>query len=328
MSENYCILSIDKEHTFGGLKIKEEHNQRTTFDLPHVDVSKSHENRELIDTFGLSYKELWEKRIKEIELETGTPIRYRKNSVLVYECITSFSRDFNVDINKWCDYNKRWFFDTFGEKNILSMTLHLDESTPHIHTIIIPLDERNRLCARSFTGGRAKMRTLHTSYAKYMAPLGLVRGEIGSKSKKNSLNKFYAGLNEAANMSAPEYEDDETIQSYKKRVDDFIQEREINWYKKELDYKRKLELKDTKFAQYRYKYREASHLYNNLSLSFNDDEDLINERLILYQNIENSVPRKILASLLDNILKKFPPLENLLFHRKRKEKKKNIDTDL
>ena len=71
--------------------------------------------------------------------------------------------------------------ETFGSKNIIAMTLHMDENTPHIHTQIIPIDERGHLCARSITGGRTSMKKLQTSYGESMKQFGLSRGEPNSK---------------------------------------------------------------------------------------------------------------------------------------------------
>ena len=327
MSEHYCVLSIQKEHTFNGLQTRRKHNRREA-DFPHVDITLTPNNRELVETYGLTYRELWDKRIKEIEMETGKPVAKKKNSVLAYEMIATFTREADVDIEKWIENNKRWFFDTFGEKNVIAMDLHMDEATPHIHAIIVPIDERNRLCAKSFTGTPLKLKEMHTSYGKYMAPLGLMRGEIASKSKKRDLNRFYAGLNKAANATVPTIEEGEPVSSYTERINAYIQGRELEMYSKELKLKRKVELEQTKFAQYKYKYREATKLYDEISESFDNNKEMTNERLGVYRVIEKSVPRKTLSTLLENIIKKFPIAENIIHFFSKNKKKKKVSDDI
>ena len=46
--ENYCVLSINKIHTLGNLKMCHKHNFRE-LPLKHVDLSKIEDNEELID---------------------------------------------------------------------------------------------------------------------------------------------------------------------------------------------------------------------------------------------------------------------------------------
>jgi hypothetical protein len=42
-------------------------------------------------------------------------------------------------IDEWCKDNLDYFRKGFGEKNIVSAVLHLDEKTPHIHIALVPV---------------------------------------------------------------------------------------------------------------------------------------------------------------------------------------------
>jgi hypothetical protein len=42
-------------------------------------------------------------------------------------------------IDEWCRDNLDYFRKEFGEKNIVSAVLHLDEKTPHIHIALVPI---------------------------------------------------------------------------------------------------------------------------------------------------------------------------------------------
>jgi hypothetical protein len=318
--ENYCILSLEKIKTLGSLQFRHEHNFRV-LPLSHVDISASDRNEELVDDTGMNYKELWYKRMKEVELETGHPVTVRTGAVLALEVVTTFSRGADVDIEAWKKANVEWMKENFGAENILSMQYHEDETTPHIHTIIIPIDDRGHLCAKSFTGGRKAMFQMQDSYAKAMAPLGLKRGEMYSRARKNDLNRYYALLNKAANAKAPEMMAGESVDNYVSRVNAYIQDIKIETFRKENEYRRALDVQKTKTTQLYAKYGEAIRLQQDIEKNVGGDYELTRERLLTYRKIEHGVPRKVLHSLMNNLMKKFPVSENVLFFREKKKKK-------
>lgn len=330
MSNGYCILTLEKVHSMGNLQIRHEHNFRD-LNLKHVDITASENNEELVNTTGMDYKELWYRRAKEVELETGNSIKVRKgqaSSVIAYELVTSFSKDADVDIEAWKAANVKWMKDTFGERNVLSMQVHNDETTPHIHSIVIPIDERGHLCARTFTGGRKKMFDLQTSYGEAMEPLGLKRGELYSKSKKTDLTRFYKLLNKAADAHVPEIKAGETVTAYVERVNTYLQEEQMKAFSRENDLRRRLELAYTYNAQHYAHYREAIRLQQDIEENLGGDKELVRQRIIAYRKMENAVPKKTLVTFLKNLQEKFPIDENLLRIKdeKRKKKKEKADT--
>ena len=42
-------------------------------------------------------------------------------------------------LDEWCQDNMNYLKKTFGEENLVAATLHLDETTPHIHASVIPI---------------------------------------------------------------------------------------------------------------------------------------------------------------------------------------------
>jgi hypothetical protein len=72
--------------------------------------------------------------------------------------------------------------------------LHLDESTPHIHAYLVPLDERNKLNCKSIFGGREKLSQFQDSYAAAMKPLGLERGIKRSRATHTEIKKYYGAV--------------------------------------------------------------------------------------------------------------------------------------
>jgi len=293
--KSYCILSIQKVKSFNSLNERHLHNFRK---IPTINAEDFSQNEELIDKTGMDYKTLWYNRLQQEKLLQGKEVAVRKNSVLAYEIVTTFSRNADIDIEKWKQQNIKWMQQTFGPENVISMQYHGDEATPHIHTIIVPIDERGHLCARNFTGGRKQIMELHDSYSKAMEPLGLKRGERLSKTKKNDLKRFYKQINEAIETKVPELEHGETVDSYVHRVNEFVQNRELYFVHEKLVMQRKLELEKTKFIQFYNHYKEAIILQNDIEKNMYGDKKLIQERLQTYRKIEHSVPRKKLAIFL------------------------------
>ena len=49
---------------------------------------------------------------------------------------------------EWIKENYKFLAKEFGKENIVRFTLHLDEKTPHLHAVTIPLTNDGRLSAK------------------------------------------------------------------------------------------------------------------------------------------------------------------------------------
>ncbi len=111
-------------------------------------------------------------------------------------------------LDQWTDANLKWLKDTFGEDNVVSCMLHMDEKTPHLHATVVPIvtGERKRKSRegekkyRTQTGprlsaddvmGRARLSTYQNTYAEAMREFGLQRGVVGSTAKHQSNGEYY-----------------------------------------------------------------------------------------------------------------------------------------
>jgi Plasmid recombination enzyme. len=60
---------------------------------------------------------------------------------------------------------KEWAKDFFGAKNVVSLELHLDESSPHFHLLCTPITEDNELQAKKWLNAKGSlMRMRKTCY--------------------------------------------------------------------------------------------------------------------------------------------------------------------
>ncbi|MCC0178523.1 plasmid recombination protein [Waterburya agarophytonicola K14] len=108
--------------------------------------------------------------------------------------------DFRTAVHSWLD-------NEYGDR-IVRAELHLDESTPHVHAYLVPLDERGKLNCRGIFGGRQKLSQFQDSYANALSPLGLERGIRGSRARHTTVKQYYAAVTKTPDLTL----DQETIQ--------------------------------------------------------------------------------------------------------------------
>lgn len=173
--------------------------------------SKDHSNKDIDPTRThlnfwckkneLTYIKEFDKMKKEYDLK-GT---IRSNSNIMCEMmITSDNAFFNkIGLKETKRYFKESYkfvcnYKNLGEKYIVSAAVHLDETTPHMHLVYIPVihtkdkegNEIDKICCRDFWKGRDSYRQLQNAFHKYITSKGfdLERGlpveETGAKHEK------------------------------------------------------------------------------------------------------------------------------------------------
>lgn len=83
--------------------------------------------------------------------------------------------------------------DYFGDR-LVSLVVHFDESTPHIHLLTVPTDEHGDFNAKKLYG-RSNLIRLQDAYAEACKPLGLQRGLRGSTAQHQAIKDFYGAVN-------------------------------------------------------------------------------------------------------------------------------------
>jgi hypothetical protein len=122
----------------------------------------------------------------------------RKDSPRVLEYIIGASDDYFVGKNKkgskFFSDALKWLHDTHGKENVLLAVVHHDETTPHLSAFVVPVvPNTNKLSAKHFVGGKAKLSQLQTScWEASAAPQGIERGLIGSKARHVDTNAWKA----------------------------------------------------------------------------------------------------------------------------------------
>lgn len=99
---------------------------------------------------------------------------------------------------QWQDANLRFVNQRFGSQNVVRFTLHMDEITPHIHAVIVPITENGQLSAKALLDGPKAVAQLQTDYANAMKPFGLERGKENSTAKHTDISEYYGRVNTQA----------------------------------------------------------------------------------------------------------------------------------
>ena len=170
------------------------HNQRKTENHTNkeIDPSLSKLNYDLVNRTE-NYKRDIEKFINE---NKSTKRAVRKDAVLINEWIITSDKKFfeNLSQEETKDFfssAKDYFAENFGEKNIIYATVHLDESTPHLHMGIVPFDKDKKLSAKRVFN-RETLRDIQENLPKYLQEKGfdIKRGIEGSDRKNLTVPEF------------------------------------------------------------------------------------------------------------------------------------------
>lgn len=77
----------------------------------------------------------------------------------------------------WLNQSFDFLIEEFGKENIVRLDLHMDERTPHLHAVVVPLTSDGRLSAREVMGNKANIKRLRKVYAEKLNKLHLGYGE-------------------------------------------------------------------------------------------------------------------------------------------------------
>lgn len=136
----YVVLHLDKSP--GNESAMTDHIERKVIHS-NVDPERIHLNKELINfPEGVNDRtEAIQHRLKNAGLER----QIGKNQVQVIRFMLSGSPEDMERIQKegkldeWCRDNIEWLKNTYGVENVVAATLHMDETTPHIHASVVPI---------------------------------------------------------------------------------------------------------------------------------------------------------------------------------------------
>lgn len=191
----------------GGVRGIQSHNQREKdpHTNPDIDKTRTKDNYELLGNH-LNYHREINDRIEQLAVNTKT---VRKDAVVLCNFIITSDEQ----TMKAMPFEKQraffedainFFADRYGRDRLVNATVHMDETTPHMHIGLVPVTEDGRLAAKSiFT--RTELKNLQTDFAKDVGfRYGLERGIEGSERTHLSEQQFKAQQAEQREQEAQE----------------------------------------------------------------------------------------------------------------------------
>ena len=92
-------------------------------------------------------------------------------------------------LQEWIDKNLEFCIKEYGKENIVRFAVHLDEKTPHIHCVFVPITPDGRLSAGDWMKTGKQLEEVQTKYAEAMAEFGLERG-VKSERKHHTTEEY------------------------------------------------------------------------------------------------------------------------------------------
>ena len=186
---SYLVLHMDKfkKDAIRGIQ---SHNrrERESHSNPDIDYSRSVGNYDLHESASDNYAQAIQNRIDDLLMVKAV----RKDAVHLCGLIVSSDTSFFTRIGK--DETRRFFeeaaaylTDFVGRENVVSAMVHMDEKTPHMHFLHVPVTPDGRLCAKDIYTKTA-LRTLQDELPKHLQKCGF-RIERGVEQQNGSAKK-------------------------------------------------------------------------------------------------------------------------------------------
>lgn len=176
-----------------------KHNERVFKNHANkdIDTEKSDLNYELTDrNRSISY----EKQITDYVNDNKISDRaIRKDAVLCDEWIITSDSTFFENLSpertrEYFEANKQYFAENFGDSNIAYASVHMDESTPHMHLGVVPMKD-GKLSSKAMFDKQTLLR-IQDELPKYLQDKGfdVERGRELSQAKHMTVSEFKENL--------------------------------------------------------------------------------------------------------------------------------------
>ena len=221
---SYAIFRSESINTIKDLGQIGAHNKRDKKAYksnPDIDITKTKNNIDIVplyDKYTKGYYELVKDYKKEYEEKQLTTREDRRksfdkmlddsNSVVADELLFTSDNDFfknmsKKEIKKWADSCMEFVYEDLGytKEQVLHATVHMDEKTPHLHCVVVPLlkkfdkrtnTEKYTISKKHYMKSVAYISELQDKYWQRMVDKGfkLERGIKNSDNEHISIKEF------------------------------------------------------------------------------------------------------------------------------------------
>lgn len=223
----YAILRFAKKK-MGGVTASYAHNERKKEAYksnPDIDTNRKENNYHLVQP-----KQTYRREVTR--MIKAAACRTRKDSTVMVETLITASPEFMQGLKPAAQ--REFFAHAFafveskvGKENIIAATVHMDETTPHMHLSFCPITEGKNgksLSAKTILGNQAQLSKWQTEYHAHMSARwtelerGISSMETGRKHIPQSLYKLADRLDKQADKVIAAINDIGAIGNAKKRA--------------------------------------------------------------------------------------------------------------
>lgn len=183
-----------------------------------IDASMSQHNEGQVGKRSDSIGRAWAKTVAEAGLER----KPQKNAARAIEAVLTASKGSFETVDEWQKYLRvcrEWAEHKFGSENVLQWNTHYDETTPHLHMILMPIvrdpNSGNKYSSANFLGGPDGLRILQESFSSHLFTMGYAFDRFDRTKKKHTNQKEWK-----SELVKKEME----IQKERASLDEFINE--------------------------------------------------------------------------------------------------------
>lgn len=162
-----------------------------------IDVSKSADNFDLVDHGELSKSAIMD----YIKSKRNSKRAVRKDAVVLDEWIISSDQSFFADktpeqIRGYFQTAVDWFGQQYGRSNLQYAVVHMDETTPHMHLGVVPINEDGSLSSKKMFD-RASLQRVQADLPQYLQEHGYdVQRGVQGQNKAHLTTKEYKAVRE------------------------------------------------------------------------------------------------------------------------------------
>lgn len=165
---NYAIIRVEKRK-LGSVNRICKHHEREKEEYksnPDIKTYMSCENHHFICP-ETDYRTAVLERIEEVGA------KLRKDSVVMQDGLITATPDWlkgkdDEEQLAFFRYALQFIKERYGEENIISAVVHLDEATPHMHFVFVPITRDGRLSSKDVMGGPRGMTKLQDDFYKHI----------------------------------------------------------------------------------------------------------------------------------------------------------------
>ncbi len=198
----YAIYRALKLKSVGAISASASHNARSRM-TPNADPARTPQNEQLV---GFDFHVPSPETLVAAWREATKHAKRKPNAVLIQELFVGCSPEFFNAVSSdekrselrqaWQSRAVEWLQREFG-CNLISVTLHLDETTPHLAAYVVPLmtakDGSVWLSGKKVFNPFTLIQQ-QDRYAESVADLGLERGVRGSAAEHRTVQSFYGQI--------------------------------------------------------------------------------------------------------------------------------------